>query len=106
MTAATRSSEFATQLSVSQTRTRPYSLLRFIHFGFDGEVAEIPVRIVHAGIFPIDNPHAFAVVEEVFRQGIAVAGGDAGGMTLRGSFAVASVQAGRVAWKFVEGAAP
>src|SRR3546814_3574690 len=38
------------------------------------DVAEVPERVVHARILPVDDPHAPAVVEKVLAQRIAVAG--------------------------------
>ena len=40
---------------------------------FDGEIGEVPHRIVHAGIFPIDQPDPLARIEQVPPGRIAVA---------------------------------
>jgi hypothetical protein len=40
-------------------------VLRRVELSFHGQVAEIPKRIVHAGIFPVDEPHTLAGVEEI-----------------------------------------
>ena len=48
--------------------------LRRVHPGLDREIAKIPHRVVHAGIFPVDDPHPIPGIEEVLAQGITMAG--------------------------------
>ena len=44
--------------------------------GLDRQIAQIPHRIVHPSIFPIDDPHPFAGIEEILAQGVAMARGE------------------------------
>ena len=39
-----------------------------------GEVAEIEIRIAHRGVFPVDDAQALAVVDEIGREQIVMAG--------------------------------
>ena len=50
-----------------------FQILFVVEPAFDGEIAQVPHGIVHAAIFPIDDPHAGAVIEEVFAEGVAMA---------------------------------
>ena len=63
--------------ATARRRNRPRSSPRSwaaSNAALDREVAEIPQRIVHAGIFPVDDPHALAGIEKVLAQRIAMAG--------------------------------
>src|SRR6056297_4319633 len=48
-------------------------ILRIAQPGLDRQVAKIPERSIHAGLFEIHDPHARAIIKEVFAKRIAMA---------------------------------
>jgi hypothetical protein len=40
---------------------------------FNRKITQVPHRIIHAGVFPIDNPHPLAIIKKILAERITVA---------------------------------